>query len=169
MRVGGWAISMNERDRENKLRTIMDVLTKKSQTIPFTILKSLENYQTYEQARLFYQNVRLDSTAYIQIAGLDQGVVISKDYQAVQNQQVITDQNWFIVQTNYDVEEQDEDGRKQPCIDKIIKLGQQNIHENTTYDILSQHPNFQINTTYSTIQTAVINVNTDYYYETMWI
>lgn len=51
---------------------------------------------------------------------------------------------------------------------RLSVLGQPNAHESSLFNLLTMKPNFQRKKDVNTLQTAVMNANTGYYYEVIW-
>ena len=78
----------------------------------------------------------------------------------------LTDERWFLVQTNYDRDEPEPliDTRRVPAEKKMIERGNSNFHSEDLMKILMEWPNFNI----ATIMTVSMTAQSFYHNTTVW-
>lgn len=167
MRPGSFALSMNQRDlKDNFALWELVGLASGSQSTAFALRFALENFSRYSQAVNYFSNVPLLTGEYIIVAGTDQGAVLTRNRRYLSDLWEIDEENWFLLQTNYDhwLPQPQNDDRVTIPVQRINELGQDNVNEDTLYHLLSIEPTFRPTTLFS----AVGNPTTGYWKGVSW-
>lgn len=128
----------------------------------------MESADTYDQAVEMLSNTKTIDPIYFIVSGVgkNEGTVIEKDREIVHKQYSLDEDTWFLVQTNYDREDEDpaKDRRRYPAEEKIWALGQQ-VGEQEVYEhVFINWPNFNI----GTIVTSSMSATSNYFNSTKW-
>lgn len=133
--------------------------------------KVLESANSYSEAVELFKNQPFANRCYLIVSGVNrnEGVVITRGRSTVDNISTLNDDDWFLVQTNYDRDLPDpaDDYRRVPAEEKLKKIGKDNVDRNSLFDIiLSQIPNWRPT---ETITSAVLEPQGDYFNTTIWL
>lgn len=167
MKPGGFAVSLNQRDlKDNFVLWEMVGLVTGSQVSAFAIRFAFENFSKYTQALNYLSSVPLIVGQYFIIGGIDEGAVLTRNRRYLSDLWEIDEENWFLLQTNYD------HWLPQPSIDdrvtipnkRMDDLGQENVNEATLFNLLTIEPTFRP----STLISAVCNPTTGYWSAVSW-
>lgn len=87
----------------------------------------METSESYSDAVLRFKTTPTVDPAYYIVSGpgLYDGTVIEKDRNNVKGSFILTDETWFLVQTNYDrdIEEPKHDARRAPAEERMREYG----------------------------------------------
>lgn len=167
MRPSAFAISVNQRDlKDNYLLWEIVGLISGSQASSFAIRHALETFDNYDDVVNYFTHVPLLVGEYICIAGLESGTVITRNRRYVSDVRNIDEENWFIVQSNYDhwLPQPVDDDRYNPVIKRIENIGQDGIDEDVLYHLMILEPTFRT----STLLTVVASPTSGYWNATAW-
>jgi len=167
-----FAISLNQRESDqNSNETFLSFVENKTLPIPYIIRNVLENANDYKTAVNKLSKEAFAANAYIIVSGINkkEGVVITRDRNKVYNISNINEENenWFLVQTNYDRDVQDPayDSRRLPAEERIRNIGLENMDLDKLYnDVMSLFPNNNS----ITISSSVICAKTGEFNTTIW-
>ena len=79
----------------------------------------------------------------------------------------LSDEKWFLVQTNYDRDQPDpsDDRRRIPAETRLMKRGNKDLSEQDLFDlVMSQNPTFNLETIYTVVMVSA----TGYHNTTVW-
>jgi hypothetical protein len=167
MRPGAFAISVNQRDlKDNYMLWEIVGLLSGSQATSFAIRYALEHFKTYEEALNYFNHVPLIVGEYICISGINEGAIITRNRRYVSDLRTIDEDNWFIIQSNYDhwLPQPKDDDRYTPIIKRFEDLGQENIDEDILFQLMTLPPTFRT----TTLLTVVANPSAGYWKGTAW-
>lgn len=119
-----------------------------------------ENSADYKSAVDTLSYTVTAAPAYFIIAGVNQteGQIITKGRYAEVDQYTLDPKNgrWFIVETNYDhwTTPPPTDNRRDPAINAMKSMGQNNITVENLFNVMSTHPVLNNKTTYTVVMSA---------------
>ena len=164
---GKFAVSLNTRKGfQEKIRKIFRFCLGYKNPV-FYLQEIVDTADSYEKAVEMMRTSKLTSPVYYSICGVNpnEGAIVSKDYDIEALFDSLSSDQWFMVQTNYDRNQEDAswDTRRVPAENKIKAIGK-NITFDNLFTILSQKPNKWVNTIYTSIQSPIDNyLNTTIY------
>lgn len=172
LKKNSFTVSINERFSTNYLDTLYQIIFKKAQAVPFFIRRVLGKAKNFNEAVELFKNEEFGAPCYLIVSGINknEGVVITRDRSDVYNiSQINTDKEnqWFIVQTNYDRDVPDpaSDYRRIPAENRLKLIGRNNINEKILYDnVLILPPNFRN----VTITTAILSAKNNFFDTIIW-
>ena len=168
MRPSAFSISVNQRDlKDNFLLWEIVGLISGSRATSFAIRHALETFDRYEDVVNYFNHVPLMVGEYICIAGPESGTVITRNRRYVSDIRNIDEENWFIVQSNYDhwLPQPVDDDRYNPVVKRIEDIGQENIDEEVLYHLMTLEPTFRT----TTLLTVVSSPSSGYWNATGWL
>jgi len=113
------------------------------------------------------KTVPISSPIYFIVSGLGKGIVIEREIHGVHAAYELTDDVWFLVQTNYDRDQKEPiwDPRRIPVEKTVLQRGNKNFNEQTMFSsFMSQWPTFNI----ATILSTVMAPDTGFHNITVW-
>lgn len=123
IRHGAFAINCDTRKAKDFSRDLISVLVDNSMPTLWTLKKTLEEETTYEAATKRLRTVELGGPVYFIVSGVgkDEGMVIERDVNGTHAYYELSEDNWFLVQTNYDRDQPDplHDPRRIPVEKKM--------------------------------------------------
>ncbi len=135
IRHGNFAISVNARHTSNYSETLISVLKKNSIPALWLVRKILLEETTYEAATTRLRNTPISCTIYYIVSGVEknQGMVIERDADHTHAYYELSEERWFLVQTNYDRDQPDpvHDPRRIPTERKLEDRGNVGFSEKT--------------------------------------
>lgn len=168
-----YSVSLNLRSKGWNYSNLFRIFYHKYYTPNFYLYKVMVEANSFSEAVKLYSENIISAPVYYSIAGInkDEGIIISRDYNKVDAiEKLNVDKGkWFIVicNTDFDKEEPAEDFRRKPAEDKLKSIGQDKITFANFYEnIMSQYPNNNLLTIYTTMQTAQ---NNGYFNTTVWL
>ncbi|OMJ92132.1 hypothetical protein SteCoe_5120 [Stentor coeruleus] len=167
MRPEAYAISLNQRDLFDHIYFWETLgLIEGNQATSFAIRYVLENINSYENAKNYLENIPILAGEYICIAGITDGVVITRNRKYVADLKELDEMNWYIVQTNYDhwLPQPKDDDRYNPNIERLDMIGNNYINEDQVYRLMIMKPTLNSDT----VHTAIMNPMTGYWYAVTW-
>lgn len=150
-----YSITLN--NRYDKLtEKMVEAIEKDYTPVMWSLRKCLETCENYESAIKFLTSSNLISGVYYILSGesLYEGISIARNREGVQLETSTPNKegDWFIVQTNSDLNQEDPDGRRIEGQKKMEILGQEKATlESVEQEILQKVPNFQVNETRASI------------------
>ena len=170
MKRGAFAVSLNQRDSTaNKGEPSLDMVIKLP--VPYIIRKVLEMAKNYEDAVEMLSKEKFASNAYLIVSGIDinEGVVLTRSKNSLVNSSRIDENNeeWFVVQTNYDrdIEDPASDPRRVTAEGRMREIGRENIDMRRMFnEVLSVNPNKNS----ITITSGVMCAKTGDFNTTIW-
>ncbi|KAL4460411.1 hypothetical protein ABPG74_000162 [Tetrahymena malaccensis] len=143
-KVGQFSISINYRtsdSRQNNINALIKDFYYQGIYLPQIAVDQANNF---DEAVNILKNMNVSSPIYFIVSGLEgnQGVVIERNRQSVQNVYTLSESDWFLVQTNSDRSNTKiKDYRYLQAIKNIQALGQQNCtKENLLNKVMSIFP-----------------------------
>ena len=97
----------------------------------------------------------------------NEGIVITRNRNSIKDITSLTEQNWFLVHTNYDrdIPDPEYDFRRTPAEDILKRLGNKDLTEQVLFNkVHSKYPNLNKNTIFTTLMSA----STGYLNTTLW-
>jgi hypothetical protein len=159
MKSGAFSISLNNRkpsfrtDIFELLKNVASIFTG-SQQISKLIRDTLAECGDYDCAYNRLSTQSISCPGYLAIAGTkgNEGAIITRNRDAVDHLDQLSDTNWFLSQTNDDHWTGVCTARCQASRSRIAKIGQQNINaHNLRHQVLEQYPNLNEHGIYNTI------------------
>ena len=131
--------------------------------------KVLEEESTYKSATQRLMNTEISAPIYYILAGLEgnEGMVIERNNKGVHAVYELTDERWFLVQTNYDRDLPDpiHDPRRVPVEKKLRERGNVGLDEKELMEhFMSIWPTFNI----ASILTSIMNPTESVHNTTVW-
>jgi len=163
VRPGGFAVSMNARDKGGKiLPNFFELLALGAKTPSQTLRQTLATEQSYEAAVSKLKEDRLADDVYYIVSGIneDEGVVLSRGRNMDVNAWALDsseDNGWYRLQTNYDHWEPvpESDNRRDPGNDNMRKVGQDHANLTSIWsDVLTIWPTFNPHTDWTSLLCA---------------
>jgi hypothetical protein len=167
VRFGGFSINVDTRAAKSFEDDLISVI--KNNAIPtcWLLRKVLEEESTYAGALKRLKGERIAAPVYYILAGVasNEGTVIERDTDGVHAAYELSEQTWFIVQTNYDRDRPEPiyDQRRIPMENRVKSVGNK-FSVDTVFHEMFTWPTFNI----ATIMTAVIIPATGYHNTTCW-
>ena len=114
-------------------------------------------------------NTGLASPVYFIVSGVkkNEGIVIEREPESVHASYRLSDDNWFLVQTNYDrnVPDPVRDQRRLPAENRLKSRGNKNFKRQDLFDVvMSKYPTL----VKDTIMTVVMSSDEGYHNTTVW-
>jgi len=163
VRPGGFAVSMNARDKGGKiLPNFFELLALGAKTPSQTLRQTLATEQSYEAAVSKLKEDRLADDVYYIVSGIneDEGVVLSRGRNMDVNAWALDsseDNGWYRLQTNYDHWEPvpESDNRRDPGNENMQKVGQDHANLTSIWsDVLTIWPTFNPHTDWTSLLCA---------------
>jgi len=163
VRPGGFAVSMNARDKGGKiLPNFFELLALGAKTPSQTLRQTLATEQSYEAAVSKLKEDRLADDVYYIVSGIneDEGVVLSRGRNMDVNAWALDsseDNGWYRLQTNYDHWEPvpESDNRRDPGNENMQKVGQDHANLSSIWsDVLTIWPTFNPHTDWTSLLCA---------------
>jgi N-acylethanolamine-hydrolysing acid amidase len=167
IKPGHFSINVDTRYTRHFQDNLISVI--KDNAIPtcWLLRKVFEEETSYAAASQRLRSETISAPVYFIIAGLgpNEGMVIERDTNATHAFYQLSDETWFLVQTNYDRDQPEPvyDQRRIPMEHRVQKRGQNFTHE-TVLEEMFTWPNFNI----ATIMTAVMVPGQKYKNVTAW-
>lgn len=167
VRFGGFSINVDTRAAKSFEDDLISVI--KNNAIPtcWLLRKVLEEETNYASAVQRLKSTRIAAPVYYIIAGVgpNEGMVIERETDGVHAFYELSDQTWFIVQTNYDRDRPEPiyDQRRIPMENRVKAVGNKFTPE-IAFSEMFTWPTFNI----ATIMTAIIIPKTGYHNTTCW-
>ncbi|KAI1730429.1 beta subunit of n-acylethanolamine-hydrolyzing acid amidase domain-containing protein [Ditylenchus destructor] len=172
MKPNAFTVSINSKikpDLKNLMHWLASMFTeRKSDSTHFVMWSEREamiNCDTYEEAKLYLSNVKLIAGCYFILGGRysGEGVVIVRTADATQEYVELEPEKgkWFLLQTNYDPDERPFflDNRRDPGMQCMRELGQEDLSLNGLYKVLSSKTT--LNKT--TVHTVIMEIESGTY------
>mmetsp|Transcript_41040 Transcript_41040/g.114058 ORF Transcript_41040/g.114058 Transcript_41040/m.114058 type:complete len:383 (-) Transcript_41040:207-1355(-) len=140
---GGFSVTQNERDRGNVLTNLWDIVLLGRPALFGRIRKAMETVPTFEEAVLFFSEVKLSAAAYFILGGTKpgEGAVVTRDRDAVVDVWRLNPVAglWYVLETNYDrtAEVPTGDDRRHPLERALDATGPQHINADSIWRVLS--------------------------------
>lgn len=160
LKNNGFAMSINLRRKDRAFYNLIRVF--RGYLTPCYFM-----YKTFLEANNFseaYQKLKsetISAPVYYTLIGTqkNEGVLLTRDYNMLEIEEKLDVDNgkWFIVITNHDKNQEDpkDDYRRVPAENKLEKIGQQKVSRDNIFEnILSQYPNLNLETSYTSLITA---------------
>lgn len=173
VKPGKFSITLNERYHGFLGLKNMYYILFKGGCEPLQLIREvLEKANSFEEAVKMVSETKLIAPGFFTISGPDDGVIVTRSHGGVEEKTWLgstqkDENNWFIVQTNYDRKTGDPkfDTRRGPAESKLSAIGPKAINPKVLADeILAEYPNFIS----KTIWTAVMTPQTGGFDITMW-
>jgi hypothetical protein len=166
---GKFSVSINERYASTMMNKILRFSLGYKNPL-YYLFEIVENANSYDEALSMMMSNNISSPCYYIISGINpnEGAVIARDYNNVVLVDSLSNDYWFLVQTNYDRNKEDpvDDFRRIPAEKKISNIGRNITYQELYDNVLSQAPSFVLNyTIYTTLQSA----NENYFNTTVYI
>lgn len=167
VRFGAFSINVDTRQARSFEEDLISVI--KNNAIPtcWLLRKVLEEETSYAAATKRLREERIAAPVYYIVGGVgrNEGMVIEREPDSVHAFYELSDETWFLVQTNYDRNKPEPvyDQRRIPMENRVRNVGNHFTAE-TVFTEMFTWPNFNI----ATIMTAVIIPATGYHNTTCW-
>jgi hypothetical protein len=166
-RPGAFSVNVDTRGARSLQTDLISII--KDNAIPtcWLLRKVFEEETSYAAASQRLRTQHISAPVYFIVAGVEpnEGMVIERDTNATHAFYQLSDETWFLVQTNYDRDQPEPvyDQRRIPMEHRVQKRGQNFTHE-TVLEEMFTWPNFNI----ATIMTAVMVPGQKYKNVTAW-
>lgn len=169
IRHGAFAINVDTRKAKHFTDDLISVLIDGGMPTCWLLRKTLEQETNYASALRRIKTERIGGPVYYVISGVgpNEGCVVERDTATVHAFYELSEDNWFIIQTNYDRDYPDplHDPRRIPVEKKMRERGNKDFKEQTLLDeFMFQWPTFNI----ATIMTAIMVPASGYHNTTVW-
>lgn len=154
IKPGAFSVSLNQR-RGNYLKTLLALLMG-NQGNHLEIRKALTELNSYEEAVKYLSTDRIVAPSYDIMSGPSTGSVITRNRFDSADIRTLNDTVWYLVETNYDWWEPTpkHDDRTTPAIKFLEEHGQDNMNEDTLFQLLSTPPMYNLETVFTTIMSV---------------
>lgn len=144
VRPGAFSVSINERDEGTLFDNIMTMLAGHMGNT-FAMRYALENFDKYADAIEFFKTEKLVSPCYYIVGGVsgNDGSVITRARDEMVDFWTLSDDQWWLVQTNYDhwTDPGPNEIRRRVTAENFIKnAGQSEMNVLSLLDLLHQYP-----------------------------
>lgn len=167
VKKGAFSINVDTRYHKNFEDTLISVIKKNYIPTCWLLRKVLEEETSYAAANKRLRTENISATVYYVIAGVNpnEGMVIERDEVGTHAFYELTDDRWFLVQTNYDRDQPEPiyDQRRIPMEKRVQERGQDFTVDTVMHEMFTW-PNFNI----GTIMTAVMVPSQSYQNVTAW-
>ncbi len=157
MKPGAFSISLNQRNPLSSTTAIENLLTAASGAMGNSILirRTLETKQSFQEAVDYLSTQPIVTYCYYVVAGLrgNEGAIITRVRNYAEDIWYLSDDSWYIIQTNYDHWKLQplEDDRVTPAKTILESLGQSSFNTASMWNLLSTRPIYK--------NSAVIHTN----------
>lgn len=152
-----FSLSLNARYSGPYIYNIfMEFLTRFRTPVGFLLREVLASSRTYDEALNHLSNRHLFSPSYIIIGGRQrgEGAVISRDRWHAADVLTLSDDEWFLVETNFDHWKKDDDKRRITAQKMLKAMGQRALNADTMMKVLRRTPVRNNETLFSTVMSA---------------
>ena len=167
MKPGAFSINVDTRYTRNFGESLISVIKNNAIPVCWLLRKVFEEESTYAGAVQRLRNEKIAAPVYYIIAGLNpnEGMVIERAINGTHAYYELSDETWFLVQTNYDRDHAEPvyDQRRIPMEKRVREHGQ-DFTVDTVLKQMFTWPNFNI----ATIMTAVMVPSKSYHNVTAW-
>ncbi|VDM78802.1 unnamed protein product [Strongylus vulgaris] len=120
------------------------------------IFQVLASSKSYDDALHHLSNTPLFSPSYIIIGGrkAGEGAIISRDRKKAADIMTLTEDQWFLVETNFDHWKKDQDKRRITAVKVLKATGRRNLNAETMLKVLRTVPVKNNETLFSTVMSA---------------
>ena len=168
IRHGAFAINVDTRKADHFYEDLISLMEDNAYPTVWLLRRTLEDQTTYSDAIKRLKAEKIGGPVYYVVSGVsgNEGGVIERDTEDVHAFYELTDETWFLVQTNYDRDQPDplHDPRRIPAEDRVKANGPGFTEEALLKLIMSEWPTFNI----ATIMTAIMVPGTGYHNTTVW-
>jgi hypothetical protein len=156
IKPGAFTVTLNQR-RGNYLETLL-ALVMGNKGNHLEIRKALTELNTYQDAFELLSTDKVVAPSYDIMSGPTSGSVITRNRFDSADIRTLNDTVWYLVETNYDwwKPTPPHDDRTTPAIKFLEEHGQDNMNEETLFQLLSTPPMYN----WITVFTTVMNVQT---------
>ena len=169
IRHGAFAVNCDTRKAKDFSKDLISVLVDNAMPTLWLLRKVLEEETSYAVANKRLRTEETGGPVYFIISGVgaNEGMVIEKDTNSVHAYYELSDETWFLIQTNYDRDQPDpvHDPRRIPVEKRMRERGNQNFSEKTLLEeFMFKWPTFNI----ASIMSAIMVPATGYHNTTAW-
>ena len=166
---GAFSVEVNTRQEERFQDDFISILVKNDIPTCWLLRKTVEEEGDYASAVKRLKTTPIAGPVYFVVSGIqgNEGIIIERDSNKVHAAYELSDENWFIVQTNYDRDRPDpsDDQRRIPAENRLKERGNKNFKEQDLFDtVMSKNPTLNLETIY----TVVMVSSTGYHNTTAW-
>lgn len=164
VKPNAFSLSQDQRETGDPIwENLLEFLVTKGKAAayPFLYRDLFKWADTYDEALEVIVNTPTIAPAYAILAGTQpgEGAVVSRDRDTAVDVWTLSDDRWFLVETNDDHWKPPNDDRREAANHSMSKYTPQSIGADALWDVMTQHPTLNELTTY----TAVMNADKDYY------
>ncbi|GMR62190.1 hypothetical protein PMAYCL1PPCAC_32385 [Pristionchus mayeri] len=143
-RPGGFTVSLNQRYSGSFTENLLAaVVTKFQNPVSFLIRRTLDEESSFARAVDRLSSTHIIAPCYMIVGGMTEyeGAIISRDRWSAADVQTLNETNWFLVQTNFDHwNEENDDGRKPTAVELLSELDRSDLNATSIFEILSAPP-----------------------------
>ncbi|EAR82314.1 N-acylethanolamine-hydrolyzing acid amidase (macronuclear) [Tetrahymena thermophila SB210] len=166
IRFNGFGITLNDRFKGGSWNLYYLLIAQYTPPC-YLIHQVLREKQTYQEALEALSKTKIATNTYFILSGLqgNEGAVIERNRADSHAIYYLTEQNWFLVQTNYDrdIPDPENDPRRTVAEERMEELPA-NFNEANIFDVLDKYPNLNS----STLTTDIMCPKTNYYNAQKW-
>ncbi|KAK6047383.1 linear amide C-N hydrolase, choloylglycine hydrolase family protein [Cooperia oncophora] len=136
--------------------TIRTLLIFSGKSLRVARIQVLASSKTYSEALNHLSNRHLFSPSYIILGGRErgEGAIISRDRMRAADVRTLSDDRWFLVETNFDPWKKPGDKRRATAQKKLTAIGQKGLNAETMLEVLRTVPVKNDLTLFSTVMSA---------------
>ncbi|ETN70323.1 linear amide C-N hydrolase, choloylglycine hydrolase family protein [Necator americanus] len=152
-----FSLSLNARYSGPYIYNIfMEFLTRFRTPVGFLLREVLSSSDTYESALNHLSNRHLFSPSYIIIGGrqASEGAIISRNRMKAADVITLSENQWFLVETNFDHWEKDMDKRRITAVKILSDIGRTGLNADSMLKVLRTAPVRNNETLFSTVMSA---------------
>jgi len=154
MKPGVFSVSLNQRNNDERwLNNLALMMGFKGDL--WQIRKALTNLNTYEEVVDFLEHTHVTAPSYYILGDVEtHGSVITRGRFIYEDYWPLTEDKWYLVQTNYDHWEEEparDNKRRQTAIDMLESIGQENLGPEDLFKVLSTFPVLNPTSVYTTV------------------
>ncbi|KAK6740892.1 hypothetical protein RB195_009006 [Necator americanus] len=152
-----FSLSLNARYSGPYIYNIfMEFLTRFRTPVGFLLREVLSSSDTYESALNHLSNRHLFSPSYIIIGGRQagEGAIISRNRMKAADVITLSENQWFLVETNFDHWEKDMDKRRITAVKRLSDIGRTGLNADSMLKVLRTAPVRNNETLFSTVMSA---------------
>lgn len=156
---GSWSIAIDARDR---FKASVPEAVKAAEAGAYNFVglvrKALETQASYDEAVQYFKETPLITGGYCIVGGSKpgQGAVVTTNSSAINNDvwNMKDAEGWYIVETNYDHQLPDPEGRRIAAKKNMDAIGSKHITLEGMWNVLSTSPNYRV----ATVSTHLVDI-----------
>lgn len=156
---GSFSVEVNTRTESRFEDDFINLLMKNTIPTCWLLKKVVDEESSFQGAVKRLKEERIGGPVYFVVSGIkgNEGIIIERDNEKVHAAYELTDENWFLVQTNYDRDQPDpkSDYRRIPAENKLKERGNKNFKAQDLFDtVMSKYPTFNLETILTVVMSS---------------